>query len=400
MSVQRCGPYWKPPVTAKAAPSFSKQPSKASAPSIPPMILPKPSVKPRAGAVPVYPTVAFPVPHNKVSHVHSRGLSKSHTVEPVSPMDTEGNMKRRCHHPDNTTENLFEHSLAQPSKLSYTSREVESPCYAAAGSSFDAQGLRSSPPILFKDSISLKPKPQAAVQPTPVVVPKESKTETMSMPYAKYHILAQDIKVMQTTKWGDVQMSVKEVGDEANIELTGTDEAINSAKISLYEAMNDVAEFNLKLNREIATILSGNAGKKAVKNKLDENGLKAQLYKHGHTLVIVGTNQDGSKAASLVQDMVGKFDVTVKDHHKTFMNSDVWKEATKSLEEGGLVVIKTKKDVVELHGFKEETKTVRKTIEGMLQKNSFKKERVELMKGVYRCIKQHCGEEIQDITQK
>ena len=145
-----------------------------------------------------------------------------------------------------------------------------------------------------------------------------------------------------------------------------------------------------------ARILQGSSGKSKAESKLI--GLKVELMDVKGRLSIVGHQDDFSMAVSIVEDMFSTdHKVQVQGHHRSFMKTNAWKEAVKEVQRSRCIEVKEKASSIELEGIDHEVKDAKATLLASLEKSSFKKESVEVKKGVYRFIKTHCTDSIDDI---
>ena len=235
--------------------------------------------------------------------------------------------------------------------------------------------------------------PATFSKPEPV---KEISQETVEIPHGKYKFMKE--KIAEKCSSLDVRIvSESESGTDqkVNVVLEGTNEAIIQVRLYAFEEMMDVEERSLKLSTVTARILKGSSGKGEAESKLI--GLKVELMDVKGHLSIVGHQDDVPKALSIVERMFSTDHIQVTDHHRIFMKTGAWKEAVRGVQRSRCIEVKEKASSIELEGIDHEVKDAKATLLASLKKSSFKKESVEVKKGVYRFIKTHCTDSIDDI---
>ena len=252
---------------------------------------------------------------------------------------------------------------------------------------------RSSKPLASVAPMSLPHSPGVISMPEPV---KEMCQETVDIQHGKYKFMKE--KIAEKCAAADVRIvSESESGTDQKVHvvLEGTKEAIIQVRLYAFEEMMDVEERSLKLSKVTARILQASSGKSETESKLF--GLKVKVMDVKGRLSIVGHQDDVPKAVSIVQGMFSTDNIEIQDHHRSFMKTDAWKEAVNGVQSSRCIEVKEKTSKIELEGIDHEVKDAKATLLQSLTKNSFKKVSVEVKKGVYRFIKMHCRDNIDEI---
>ena len=270
------------------------------------------------------------------------------------------------------------------------------------------------------DSGDWASKPLASVTPTPVVcapapapaptpapthvsapgpeaeVCAKSCQDRWEGPAAKYDFLKDIIREKCTS------LGVKILSDSADKKvflcLEGTKDALAEAKMYIYQEMMNVEERKLKLTPVTVQVLQTKCGQSEAEGKL--KGLNAKLVDRKGQISVVGYTDDYTKAARMIEAMFFTTSIKIEEHNREFIKSDGWKAALSGVQVDGCVKVTQKAATIDIEGIDHHVKDAKKTLIESLKQNSFKNERMDVKKGVYRFLKQHMADEMEDIRSK
>ena len=221
---------------------------------------------------------------------------------------------------------------------------------------------------------------------TPSTAPTETKEK--SFPLVKFKLVEDSIKGALDSKDVKYKIDKDKVNENANIKLTGTESSINDAVIMIYEAMNEVKEATVPLDKEIAELVQHDSGAK-LQQLLMNQWRHAQVQVQSGT-VHVHTIGDPAPVVTAITDFFTTTSIPAKVGSPPLSGSE-WDLKKTQLELAKEVVIKEykgSKGYLQLYGYKQAVEVAKTDIDLFVKGKKLELEIVNLKyENVFRYLR-------------
>ena len=208
-------------------------------------------------------------------------------------------------------------------------------------------------------------------------------------------LLAGDVE--QFAAKSNVSISTQRSKDKVTLMLRGIEEDVVAVQVKIYEACNTIEEGVVNVSADVIKILTNDVAMKILRKELQDKtaGADVSLTPDGELFAAV-RNLEVTHAAKLIEDCFFTKKCSVAPY---VTRSGEWESVRKSLEQDGLVLIKSETDQVTVFGFRSSVEEAMKAVQ------EFKLKEVQeklgpIPKKTYLLLRERINQKIQSLEIK